>query len=233
MSKTVRKLKDQMNMLQRWEVMRRFGRRFTLAADSFRPVFENIYLGKKGLAVATTTHTLLAIKDCHRMSEGFYSPKFFDQVEVEKPFPDWEKVVPESEFVALLTADEVAKFAKTLRVMDKMRTGWGANEFFSPLYYVSISYEKGAAKESSNYLCLKYGKYENNVLEVLLESKILIHFEVEPQGYDALMNPTYLKTVFEAIEMTKQPAVLVLTHSLNTLMLRTEKVICLATPARK
>ena len=114
-----------------------------------------------------------------------------------------------------------------------MRTGWGANEFFSPLYYVSISYEKGAAKESSNYLCLKYGKYENNVLEVLLESKILIHFEVEPQGYDALMNPTYLKTVFEAIEMTKQPAVLVLTHSLNTLMLRTEKVICLATPARK
>ena len=47
MSKTVRKLKDQMNMLQRWEVMRRFGRRFTLAADSFRPVFENIYLGKK------------------------------------------------------------------------------------------------------------------------------------------------------------------------------------------
>ena len=73
---------------------------------------------------------MLAIKDCHRMSEGFYSPKFFDQVEVEKPFPDWEKVVPESEFVALLTADEVAKFAKTLRVMDKMRTGWGANEFF-------------------------------------------------------------------------------------------------------
>ena len=95
---------------------------------------------------------------------------------------------------------------------------------------MNISYEKGA---NSNYLCLKYGKYENNVLEVLLESKILIHFEVEPQGYDALMNPTYLKTVFEAIEMTKQPAVLVLTHSLNTLMLRTEKVICLATPARK